>query len=351
MIFEYVKNFYPGNEYPALVRQAEEWGREKPLKGMRILDGAPVFRNGVTKYAALIAAGADLTIGISDVMPGDMEIVRRLGESGIRIVHATRDYDSAAEPYDIILDCAGAFSHWPSKYGVSELTRSGAYVYEGSGRPVFLADEGRIKRIETCLGTGDGFIRAMEKLGYTEWKDRRIVVFGSGKVGTGIIYRTVRSGASVDVVTDPETLSPFVRGMIQGWADFNDHEKVTRILKGAYAVVTATGHKGVVEKYGVNEELISNGTLLANMGVEDEYGDSFPSEAVLNGKRMLNFLLDEPTQIRYIDATMALHNEGALYLLRHPGGNGTIIPPAEIEEAILETTRRNGVIADEMDII
>ncbi len=385
MVFDYAKQFYKESEYPALAWQARVWSSQssRPLAGIKILDATPVFRNTVLKYATLVAAGADLTVGISDVMPYDADIVKRLRESGVKVVHAN---DRPTEQ-DIILDCAGSFSKWPAHYGVSELTRSGAYVYENAGLPVFLADEGHIKRIETCLGTGDGFIRAMGQLGYTEWNGRRIVVFGSGKVGTGIIYRAVKSGAIVDVVTDPATLSPFVKSIINSCTDYRIPTDVAKILEGAYAIVTATGHKGAVGNYlsptsnapettaasiseppvyesGVTrmrnpksrcrESLLSSGTLLVNMGVEDEFGDLIPESAALNGKRPLNFILEEPTQMKYIDATMALHNHGALFLLGASGSQitaGIITPPEETETAILDITKQNGLITDELELI
>lgn len=367
MVFDYAKQFYKESEYPALAWQARVWSSQssRPLAGIKILDATPVFRNTVLKYATLIAAGTDLTVGISDVMPYDADIVKRLRESGVKVVHAN---DRPTEQ-DIILDCAGSFSKWPARYGVSELTRSGAYVYENAGLPVFLADEGHIKRIETCLGTGDGFIRAMEQLGYTEWNNRRIVVFGSGKVGTGIIYRAVKSGAIVDVVTDPATLSPFVKSIINSCTDYRIPTDVAQILEGAYAIVTATGHKGAVGKYLTQSRdvatiqraetsclssLLASNTLLVNMGVEDEFGDLIPESAALNGKHPLNFILEEPTQMKYIDATMALHNHGALFLLGASGSQitaGIITPPEETETAILDITKQNGLISEELDLI
>ncbi len=349
MIFDYVKQCYAEAEYPALDSQIQEWNQTKPLAGIKILDSTPVCRNTLLKYMPLLAAGAKLTVGISEIMPYDEKILRMLVEYGIPVVDARTD---APRDYDLILDCAGAFARWPTRYGVSELTRSGAHVYADAGEPVFLADGGRIKRIETCLGTGDSFIRAMEQLGYRDWQGRRIVVFGSGKVGTGIIYRAYRHGAVIDAVTDPETLSPFTRSMIHRWADYRNREEVIQLVEGAWALVTATGFQGVVEQYGITEEIIRSGTLLANMGVEDEFGASFPASAALNGKRSLNFILEDPTQVKYIDATMALHNEGALYLRNVPYRPGIVNPPAEIEEAILETTRRHGLLTKkELELI
>ncbi len=408
MTFESIKSFYSPQEYPALDWQIREWGISRPLAGLKVLDCAPVFRNTVVKYCALIAAGAELTVGISDVMPYDPAIVSFLREQGIKVVHADEEPCSQ----DIILDCAGAFCAWPARLGVSELTRSGAHVYAGleSGKPVFLADEGRIKRIETCLGTGDGFFRAMEHMGHSGWSGRRIIVFGSGKVGTGIIYQAVKRGAIVDVVTDPSTISPFIRDIVHSVVDFSDTDAVRRIFmqnacpayptevsttpseytdrntlathspkeiktsaSDIYAVVTATGVKGAVESCCHADVVIAGGALLANMGVEDEFGDTFPADAVLNEKRPLNFILEEPTQMRYIETTMALHNQGAVYLASYPASDhkplsthpspdhgelpadkllsGIIIPPAALEEQLLDIVRTYGLIGHELELI
>lgn len=45
----------------------------------------------------------------------------------------------------------------------------------------------------------------------------------------------------------------------------------------------------------------SSGVLLANMGVEDEWGPEIPKNRLLNEGRPLNFILPDPTQMRYID--------------------------------------------------
>ena len=55
--------------------------------------------------------------------------------------------------------------------------------------------------------------------------------------------------------------------------------------------------------------------------------------------------------MKYIDATMALHNAGALWLTRHPEARGVIDPPAELEAAILADTRAGGLLGEELDLI
>lgn len=346
-IDELITSTYREEEYSVSLYQTREWSRTLPLKGITILDATPVFRNTLVKHRALIAAGAELIVGISDVMPRDEEIADLLRRSGIRVM---RPEDMPPE-VDIILDCAAAFSTWQPRIGFVELTRSGVEKFANAEKPVYLADNGRIKRIETCLGTGESYYRAMRQLGYDEWKDRKLVVFGCGKVGTGIIMYAHQLGARVTVVTDPESVTERIRRFAVEIIDYKDALKVARTVEDAYAVVTATGVAHALEGNCPADSLIHSPALLANMGVEDEYGPSIPAERVLMEKKTLNFILDEPTHLKYIDATMALHNEGALYLATHTDARGLIEPSAEMEEHLLEICHTNGCISNELDLI
>ena len=338
---------YRREEYPATSYQADLWSTGRPLEGLVILDATPVYRNTLAKYRALLTAGAELVVGIGDVMPCDEEIVAKLRELEIPVVRAE---DPRLE-VDLILDCAGMFADWTPRIGYVELTRSGVYKYEGKEKPVYLADSGRIKKIETCLGTGESYYRCMRQLGYEDWKGKRLVIFGSGKVGTGLVMYARRNGAVVTVVTSPSRMPEHLLPLVEKVIDYHDGQATADAVQAADAVVTATGIPGAATYACSPEVFINCRAVLANMGVEDEYGEGVPAERVLEGKRPLNFMLEEPTQIRYIDATMALHNAGALYLAVHPEAKGLIVPTEHTEHDLLHVTRRDGLIKEEMDMI
>ncbi|MDD3886232.1 MAG: hypothetical protein PHI35_05135, partial [Victivallaceae bacterium] len=198
-LYSFLLGKYRENEFPALRRQLEVWQRKRPFDGMRLLDGTPVFRNTLAKYLPLLAGGAELTVVMSDGIPGDEAVFNRLPKFGIR----TADAGTLCKRFDVVMDCAGKLSQVNSSLGYVELTRSGEAVYRDAKQPVFLADAGRVKAIETGLGTGDGFIRAMKKLGYANFKDRKIAVFGCGKVGRGIVAGILREGGVPVIVDDP----------------------------------------------------------------------------------------------------------------------------------------------------
>lgn len=152
-ILENLFPFYRQEEFPVLLHQYKTWSESRPLEGCRIIDASPVFRNTCAKYASLLAAGAELTVAVSPVMPYDPETAVLLGQYGIPVVEAER----VGGPYDVVMDCAGALSHVPSRCGYVELTRSGAERYAACTQPVWMVDAGKIKQIETCLGTGESF--------------------------------------------------------------------------------------------------------------------------------------------------------------------------------------------------
>lgn len=346
-IEELLRHTYQESEYPALKEQMQHWSKESPLDGIQLLDATPVYRNTLLKYLALIAAGVQLTVGISRVMAHDPDIVRLLTVCAIPVCEA--ESCNGERVFDLILDCAGSFSHLIPRIGYVELTHSGIDSFQNNQRPVFFADGGKIKRIETCLGTGESYFRAMQQLGYKEWEGRKLILFGCGKVGSGILFQAHGRGMKIIVVSDTDCLRPDIKDYATEVIDYRDLPRIIKSLQGAYAVVTATGIRNALSNIPA-EILTGCGALLANMGVEDEFGPHVTPEFVLNNKQTLNFILEEPTRLRYIDATMALHNAGAVYLKEQhfPPAYRFLLPPETIETEILSVTRQKGLLDKEL---
>lgn len=337
---------YDKLEYPTLDSQIVEWSVSKPLMGITILDATPVFRNTMTKYLALLAAGANLTVGISDVIPYDPKIVAFLRSIGVDVVKS----EDGDYTFDVILDCAASFARHKANIGYVELTRSGVEEYNSFEKPVFIADGGIVKRIETILGTGESLFRAMRTLGYDSWMEKKIVVIGSGKVGSGIIIYGYSLGAEIYVITDPESVSKDIADKCEMIIDHKDNAAFAEVVKDAFMVVTATGHKDAIASGMVQHALINSPALLVNMGVEDEFGEAIPASRVLNEKGPLNFILDEPTHLKYIETTMALHNNGAVYIIGNPSLKGIINPPRYMEDELIKVAKR-GLISTELNLI
>ena len=323
-ILENLFPFYRQEEFPVLLPQY----KSRPLEGCRIIDASPVFRNTCAKYASLLAAGAELTVAVSPVMPYDSETAVLLGQYGIPVVEAER----AGGPYDVVMDCAGALSHVPSRCGYVELTRSGAERYAACTQPVWMVDAGKIKQIETCLGTGESFFRALESLGIKNEQGQTLVVIGHGKVGRGIALHALRRKPLASASFVPAT----------------DRETLTDAIRHAFCAVTATGKRHAMSGLIDPAMLFSSGVLLANMGVEDEWGPEIPKNRLLNEGRPLNFILSDPTQMRYIDPPLALHNQGALELAEGRVLPGLFPPPPEMEEHFLSLIRSCGSVPPDM---
>ncbi|OWV20615.1 adenosylhomocysteinase [Fibrobacter sp. UWB2] len=357
---------YEKNEYPALAALESEWTHTRPFDGLRVLVATPIYRNTMTEYRALVAGGADLLVGFSEF--NDPDVVDFMREWGVPVVTPAEmlEAESRGEFVDLVLDCAGPFAVLHPKIGFVELTRSGVHYYKDAEKPVYVADSGIVKRIETSLGTGDGYFRGLEKLGLGgDFEGKKLLVFGSGKVGSGIALQGVRRGCNVTVVTDlkrgqsqpaaPETMpaGDFSAVLEQNGVDVvdcHDYATVASLVENSDFVVTATGVKNALAAPELAPALLSTKAILANMGVEDEYGEAVPTEKVLNDKGPLNFILEEPTHLKYIDTSLALHAALAERLVQETATleDGLHFPPQEIEQRLLTIAIQNGVIGPEI---
>ncbi len=328
-----VERYHPQNDFPALNAQYLKWREEKPLDGMCVLDASPIFENTFAKYAALTAAGAELFVADTPQSIFDKNALSILPDFGVTALSKTE-----IKQFDIILDCGGLFSDENPTFGFSELTRTGAIKYEGTTKKVFVADNSLTKEFETTLGTGDGFARAIEELGLDDVFKKTIIVFGCGKVGRGIIMACAKRGAKV-VSADFAKFENIAKKFgASNFAPIESEKIILDALKSADCIVSATGIKNAVKI--PSEILADKNKIFANMGVDDEFGNSVPTERALNKKRPLNFILKEPTQLKFIDPTLALHNYGATEILSQSIKNGTNKPSEEVENIVLANANK-----------
>ncbi len=335
---DYVLQHYPAEQWPTLLAQAEEWAISRPLAGLRVLDATPLFRNTLAKFMALQAAGAEVYVPWRSSLPADAEVVAQLGQFGIHRA------ERGEKNFDIVLDCAGDNNRLHPVLGACELTRTGVLRYERASFPVFAADSGRIKHIETMLGTGESFFRALRHLGYADVAERHLVVIGYGKVGRGVVYYARRFGMRVTVVDVEDKAAELPVGV--DFVQVDDASALARVVLGAWCVVSVTGRIGALRRRLPVARLLESDVLLASLGVEDEFGAEIPESRVLNHKRPLNFMLSEPTSMRFIETTMALHNACALELLMADLPHGCIAPPPDVEERLLRIACEKGTLRE-----
>ena len=325
-IHNFLSNHYAAEEWPTLRLQAEQWTATQPLKGLKLLDATPIYRNSLAKFAALLAAGADLYVPARTTMPRNEETARLRPGFGIKTA-------SKEDSFDIILDCAGSCAHLLPSLGYAELTRSGVAKYERTKRPVIVADSGIIKRIETGLGTGESMFRALAQLGYEELQGKSIAVVGYGKVGRGIVHYARKHGMNIFVLDTADKTAELPEGV--SFINVNDTEALNSCAAAAWCLVTATGRINALHNKLHADTVFNHPTILINMGVDDEFGTKIPRERVLNAKKPLNFILEEPTRMCFIETTMALHNACALELLTADLPRKCLPPPPDVEERLL----------------
>ncbi|MBR7143595.1 MAG: hypothetical protein IKD10_01510 [Lentisphaeria bacterium] len=341
---ELIKDFLAGTysvcEYPALAYQFELWSRTRPLAGVKVLDGTPVFANTLLKYINLLTAGAELAVGYCDSIPYDNKVVDFLKSIGVECVYNCTE----SKRFDCILDCNAVYRTLDPRCGFAELTRSGAYHFAGTVLPVINVDDSRIKAIETCLGTGESFLRAMKYLKY-DVQNKKIVVMGCGKVGRGVVFYAGKAGADVIAVDDPAAVKKCVNGTL---ATRFDREQVMEHLHNAWCVVCCTGKADALADADYIKILLEGNQIMVNMGVEDEWGSLIPPERMLNNKQPLNFILPEPTLLRYIDPTMALHNQVAVELITGKYHSGIQRIAGGVHDEYWKIVEQKGIIAEEL---
>ena len=342
-LYDYLLDFYTPEEFPAIVEQINQWHNTRPFESLKIIDATPCFRNTMVKYCALLAGGAELYVPLTAKLPSDPEIQAMLPDFGIKCID---EKALAANAFDLAADCAGTLCDVNSKYGYVELTRSGLYYYQQCKQPVYSADSGLLKKFETILGTGDGFARAMAKSGMTDFAGADVLLFGGGKVGFGIAWHLLKKAADV-------TIADFHLPYLPDGAKYlnaSDHNAVLDAIAGAKYIITATGVKDALAPLA--DALTKSNAILVNMGAEDEFGQAMPGSRVLNDKKPLNFILDEPTLMKFIAPTMAVDNFGLEALVNRTLPCGISYPSAETESRILQSAIAAKVIPQEdIDLI
>ena len=323
-------NHYLPDSQKALQYQYNLWNKNKPLKNLTVVDSTPVFFNTFLKYINLLAAGAKLSIAIGDLTPYDPLTVKYLKELNVPILDCQNTYS-----FDIVLDCSGCCKHFNSQYGYVELTRSGIHSYREKAKSscVFAADSGRIKAIETTLGTGESFLRTFRQEISNDIAQKDFTVFGYGKVGRGVAYYLKNANCNVTIVDYPEVLKKVPSHYHK--VSILDRTTLDNILSNQYCIIAVTGVKNALHEKFDLKKVINSNTYCALMGVENEYGPLMPNSRVLNNNRPFNFLLEEPTLLEYIETTFTLHNMGATELLNATQSSGMIIPSKELEDTLL----------------
>lgn len=286
---------FPASDMFLMRELRHRYQKEKPFLGKKIVFNAHLTMSTLTQIEVLLSAGADLLVTLSDNLMVDEEAVGIIRRANIPVVRTDELSDYACFA---ALDCCGGLSgRMKPEVGVAELTRTGIPLYEKDEIPVVSVDDAEVKKLETYIGTADGFIRAFRVLTKHGVSHKQFIIFGYGKVGKGIVKVLLELDARVMVVDkEPKKIeqAKFDNVPAMLLSNCKNH------LKDAFAVITATGVSHAISSAGLQREDFAD-AILVNMGSEDEWGENFSSHDVLFAKRPVNFYLKEPTRIKFLD--------------------------------------------------
>lgn len=330
---ENIKNSYSSTEMPFINRQLQRVKQTKPYKGLTILHNIPFTKETIIKLGVLYEGGANLTVTSPSFMEADETLVKEFIAAGGRWKQLD---DIKDETFDFHLDCAAELmNRIPPKIGTIEITATGSNKY-GSLKvdyPIISVDKSKIKNLEGILGTGEAFVRAFEILTNEDLSNKNFMVFGYGKVGKGIAHYLNKKTKNVIVIDKiPENVE---KAKLAGFEGYLSDEKaiIEKLAPKMFGIVTATGMKNVIsDNYDSKAFKIK---YLANMGGEDEFGYKFESNEVICQKKPINFFVDKPTLMRYIDPVFYAHNQGVDILIYSNLSNGLHSFPKFISEEIV----------------
>lgn len=303
----YIAPYLSENQAPCLKEQIKEFSKTRPFEKMDVLDATPIYFNTFLKYEALLAGGANLEV-FCNGKNFDFRAVAVLQQHGIR-VHVNTDY---TDKYDVIFDCGAMLESVTAVFGRVELTASGIEHYKKSTKFVVNVDGSRLKEYETLHGTSDGLIRALKKLDLipkNQKKRHNAIVFGYGKVGKGICRALLENGFMVYVVELPGKI---VKDFPYIYA--HQIDVIRQAVSNSELVISAAGVQNAAGSVlGAYREDFPKSVKFINMGFEQDFVGWGNAE---NDGYPLNFILEEPTRVCFIDPVMALSNACGARLIK-----------------------------------
>lgn len=332
--FEQARKMLKETDFPFLSMHRDFAKKNKPYEGLHILHNIPLTFSAVLKIEPLILGGADVTMSCITLLEPKKAAIEILKDANVKI-QIEHDFK---DKYDFCMDCCGELLNVVNpSLGASELTKTGSDKYKNSppDYPVISVDDSELKLLETFWGTSEAFIRAISTFFPKGLQDINVIVFGYGKIGTGIVSALLKFTENISVVEiDKNRLLMAKKKGVRVTGEINNKDFFQEFNK-ADLVVTTTGVKNVLSDYYDLSPSHFKKALLANMGAEDEFGHNFPKESVLFDKRPLNFMLEQPTATKYLDPILYAHNISLDLILSKKAKNGYNKLPVNVANSIL----------------
>ncbi|MFO2511757.1 NAD(P)-dependent oxidoreductase [Legionella pneumophila serogroup 2] len=335
-LLKYLEMYHP-QIAPFMHLQINEWGKNRPLEGVKILHHVPLVPNTLLKIAALVAANAEVTVtnpaSFCQAHPDAITCLHKSGIPYVENLDLLRD-----ETFDVYLDCGGQLHQSLGRplRGAIELTGSGDQYYRSLKTldfPVISIDHTMTKQLETVFGCAESSHQAIQKLTGVDPTNKNWLIFGFGKIGRGLAYFCLEHQVPVTVVDSSVHQCDLASNLGIEAIRPEEHDKLEKAVAKADIILTATGGKNIMSKY---PRSWFDGKILGNLGLHDEFGPNFTSQDVLYDKKPINFCLYDPTPMIFIDPEFYLHNLGCLLLLQGNFPRGMHDIPEDIDSSIIK---------------
>ena len=325
---------------PFLTEQRHQWQREQPLQGIRVLHNTPLTVETLMKVDCLVQAGADVTLTRTQfIRPAESDALHQaIKEMGVRYIPEHDDLIPFQDSFDFVLDCcAQLINIIRPKKGIVELTGSGTFILQENSKqllvPAMSIDDSQLKQLECFYGTADGFIRGFQQESTVSLDNQTILVFGYGKVGKGIVHGLQSFDSKIMIVDAcPIALTTARESGLTAIAA-HDTKAILQALDQATIVVTAIGIHAALNHIPASA---FQGKVLVNMGGEDDFGPHIAANLVLGEKQPINFLLQSPTLMKYLDPSFYAHNHAIELLLTGQFAPGYHPYPKSADDAVMQ---------------
>ncbi|WED41864.1 NAD(P)-dependent oxidoreductase [Legionella cardiaca] len=336
-LFQHNLEIFPATQAKLLNDLRVQWNKTKPLTGIKLLHNIPLTYETLVKLEPLLVAGAELTVTNTKFLGQPLTtIVSLLNRLGIQYIEK---HENIKGTFDIALDCCAEVMDMPHvtiSRGIAELTQTGGERYKQANTlyPVINVDESNLKKLEGMYGTGESFVRALkEKIG-EPLKNRHFLVFGFGKVGRGIVKYLLKETPYVTVVDKSQEQLRKAEALNVEILHISQIETIKICAKKAFCLVTATGEPDFLSRYLTAKDCSQ--AIIANMGASDEIGSNFSNDNVLCSRMPINFSLQHPTLLHFIDPIFYAHNLVAQLLLENNYSPGYHPFPSYLDDLIIK---------------
>ena len=274
---------WAGKEMPVLRLIKERFGREKPLKGVRISACLHITTETANLALALKEGGAEVILCASNPLSTQDDVTAALVDYGVP-VNAIKGEDNETyyrhivtalehEPHLTMDDGADLVSTLHKDYaalvanvtGGTEETTTGVVRLRNMARagklvyPIIAVNDAQTKHFfDNRYGTGQSTIDGITRATNILWAGRKVVVCGYGWCGKGIARRAQGLGAHV-IVTEVKPI-PALEAAMDGYQVM----PLIRACETGQVFITTTGDTNVIDKAHILE--MRDGAILANSG-------------------------------------------------------------------------------------